>query len=113
MNNEQDLYLIDKLGPLASAAMAYAKQAHASVLKDRDIGAIAFLSLASSKISAFQAIYLSHYEILERSDIDNFLHQFEVFQEELASNYAKDHSHQWTDIEFERLVEFYESSVLL
>lgn len=105
---ENHSQLINSLGSLAVSAMDYAKKAHDSVFKDRDIGAIAYLSLAGSKIAIFQAIYISNHDVLERFEIDKFLHQYEVFAEEMAKNYATDHSQQWTDIEFNRLKEAFE-----
>ena len=37
-------------------------------------------------------------------------HLFDSYMSELLTNYKTDHSHQWTDIEFNRLKETFDSS---
>ncbi|WP_312059340.1 hypothetical protein [Anaerotignum sp.] len=54
-------------------------------------------------ISSADTIYLMEDEIVS-IELEQVLHQFKVFVDELIKNVGTDHSHQWTDIEYIRLV---------
>lgn len=55
--------------------------------------------------------YYSCINVLEREEAEDIFHLFDAYMQELLNNYRDNHSHQWTDIEFQRLKEFFDSSV--
>ncbi len=73
--------------------------------------AIAYLNKAIAEHCLCESLYYSRYDQLERSEYEDYSAQFESFAEELLTNVRTSHSHQWTDIEFQRLKEIYDNSV--
>ncbi|NEZ46511.1 hypothetical protein FDF74_04685 [Clostridium niameyense] len=45
-------------------------------------------------------IYQNNLEELENNSITNAFHRFNVFYDEVTTNIATNHSHQWSDIQF-------------
>jgi hypothetical protein len=105
--------LIEKLTIIVRSAMFAVIKSHEIIFKEDKNNeiAIAYLNLALSHLATAKAIYYSRYDVLERYEVDELFHLFDVYAEELLSNYAEDHSHQWTDIEFIRLKEYFDNSV--
>jgi len=107
--------LIPALNKLARLAYHEAKQAHDYAFSDKIHqyqASLSYLNLAMSYISAAEALYYSRFDVLEHNDIEVVFQKFRAFANELLTNYATDHSHQWTDIEFERLKDSFDDSVL-
>lgn len=108
MNTE----LISKFRQIIFSAMLYAQHSHEYVFKkssDPSI-AIAYLNMAASKFATAEAIYYSRIEDLQSREAEELFHLFNVYSKELLENFATDHSHQWTDIEFNRLKECFDYS---
>lgn len=70
--------------------------------------ALAYLNQANTFITNAKTIYRLISEEREKPDLDDFFHQFEVFNKEVLTNVRTNHSHQWSGIEFNRLKERYE-----
>lgn len=73
--------------------------------------ALAYLNKAIAEHCCCDSLYYAQYEQLGRGEYEEYSHQFDVFARELLNNVKTNHSHQWTDIEFERLKEIYDDSV--
>lgn len=73
--------------------------------------AVANLNVAASKFASAESLYYSCINVLEREEAEDIFHLFDAYMQELLNNYRDNHSHQWTDIEFQRLKEFFDSSV--
>ena len=112
--NDKFFVLEAELKKLSKHAMLLAEKAHNAIfVEDRNDSAITgYVNAAYSLACAAQSVYSSNIEELEHNDIDEFFHQFGVFVEEVLDNIAANHSHQWSDIEFEKLKEKYDYSVL-
>ena len=77
-------------------------------------GRSAALSYAETGLAyclAAKAIYYARNEKFNGIEISDLFHLFETFVREVQTNYATDHSHQWSDIEFERLKDAYNDSI--
>ena len=86
-----------------------ARKAHESIFKDQPdkTVAIGFLNSALSYNNTAFSVYVCHYERLGRDDLDEYFHELQTFVAEGLECYRTDHSHQWTDIHFNRLTEKY------
>ena len=86
-----------------------AKQAHSEIFSGRKNCSviIGHLSIASSHINAARAIYVCN-EVLTHYEFDPFFHAFSTFSDEVMTNIRTDHSHQWSDIEFQRFHDSYQ-----
>lgn len=103
----------ERIQRLIRQSMLYAKDAHDCVF-DKSVSdsvAMAYLNLAASKIATAESFYYSNLEDLEHSDIEEIFAKFDTFAREMLSNYRTDHSHQWTDIEYEALKAVFDNSV--
>lgn len=110
---ENELNCIEDFKQLMRRAMVYAEKAHKFVFDEKtDISiAMSYLNIACSKFAAAESLYYSCYDVLERNEAEAIFHLFEVFMTEFLTNVRTDHSHQWTDIEFEHLKDaFYYSA---
>lgn len=110
---ENEFNLIEDFKQLMRRAMVYAEKAHKFVFDEKtDISlAISYLNVACSKFASAESLYYARYDVLERHEAESIFHLFEVFMTEFLTNARTDHSHQWTDIEFERLKDaFYYSA---
>lgn len=107
-------YLESQLKSIVKNAMILAEKAHNEIFTDNrsDVAIVGYINAAYSCSCAARAVYISNIEELEHYDIDEFFHQFDVYVEEVLNNIADNHSHQWSDIEFEKLKEKYDYSVL-
>lgn len=73
--------------------------------------ALAYLNKAISGHCSCDSLYYAQYGSLGRDEYEDFSHQFDVFANEFMTNVRTNHSHQWTDIEFQKLKEIYDNSV--
>ena len=73
--------------------------------------ALAYLNKAIAEHCCCDSLYYAQYENLGRGEYEDYSHQFEVFTDELLNNVRTNHSHQWTNLEFEKLKEIYDNSV--
>ena len=109
---ENDLMYIENFKSLLRNAMFYAQKAHDFVFDDSCENYVAglYLNIAASKFSSAEAMYYSRIVILERGEAEEIFRLFDVFMNEFLTNIRTDHSHQWTDIEFERLKDAFDCS---
>lgn len=112
--NEQFIFLSGQLKKDANLAMTYSKKVIDEIVKDnpKEIAIIGYLNYASSFISSAKSLYYSNFDLLAHDDIEDFFGQFDVFANEVIENISEDHSHQWSDIEFNKLKECFKYSVL-
>lgn len=73
--------------------------------------ALAYLNKAIAEHCCCDSLYYAQYDQLARGEYEEFSHQFNIFSEELLTNARTNHSHQWTDIEFNKLKGIFENSV--
>lgn len=69
------------------------------------IAAMFYLNLANTNAGIIKSIYYCNYEYLVDNDIEELLHQFDVFVNEVTNNFSTNHSHQWSNIEYERFID--------
>nr|WP_308496138.1 hypothetical protein [uncultured Agathobacter sp.] len=110
--SNNDLSLIEKFKSLMQQAMLYAQYSHDYIFDDsvEDSVAIAYLNIAASKFAAAESLYYSCFNILERDEAESIFHIFDVYMVEMLTNHKTGHSHQWTDIEYNRLKDTFDSS---
>lgn len=110
--SNNDLSLIEKFKSLMQQAMLYAQYSHDFIFDDsvEDSVAIAYLNIAASKFAAAESLYYSCFNILERDEAESIFHIFDVYMVEMLTNHKTEHSHQWTDIEYNRLKDAFDSS---
>lgn len=70
--------------------------------KENELVSALYLNEAISLMAAAKAVYISDHETLENMEVDDLFHLFDVFKTEYLRNVSTSHSHQWTDIEFNR-----------
>ena len=89
--------------------------AYNTIMKDKPHQeiAVAYVLTAMSHLSCIKSVYTCNYNELEDSTVESVIHKFEVFCNELLTNFCTDHSHQWTGIEFTNLEELLTNSGLL
>jgi hypothetical protein len=73
------------------------------------LAATMYLNKAVALMSAAKAIYICNLDALYTYDIESIFHKFDTFESEFMKNLSEDHSHQWTDIEFNSFNESYQS----
>lgn len=107
METDTELTLIETLKRFVRDAVLYSKRAHSCVFAEKENipAAIAYLQRASSKMSAAEALYWSQYEILARQEAEDIFQKFDEFADELVEDFATNHSQQWTDIQFNELMD--------
>lgn len=107
-----ELKLIENFKKLMRAGMFYATSAHDYIFDKSvdDTVAVSYLNIAVSKFSAAEALYYSKIDILEHKEVEDIFHLFGVYARELLTNVRTNHSHQWTNIEYEKLKETFECS---
>ena len=112
MNND-DLVLIENFKSLMRHAMLFAQYSHDYIFDEKidNSVAIANLNVAASKFAAAESLYYSRINVLERDEAEEIFKLFDSYMCELLNNCRDNHSHQWTDIEFQRLKESFDSSV--
>lgn len=105
--------LLDNFKSLISCAMSYSQLSYKYVFNDTSnyAAAVAYLNIASSKFSAAEALYYSRFSELQQTNAAKLFYLFDVYSRELLSNFATNHSHQWTGIEYDRLQECFDNSV--
>lgn len=111
--HSEDFALIENFKSLIRQAMIYAQYSHESIFDEsvNDSVAVSYLNVAASKFAASEALYYSQFAVLERDEAEEIFHLFDSYMSELLTNQKTEHSHQWTDIEFNRLKETFDSSV--
>ena len=60
-----------------------------------------FINKAISIMSSCKAVYYSNIGKLENSEVEKIFHSFDTYENEFLTNVSTQHSHQWTNIEFE------------
>ena len=111
MDENLEFELIENFKHMAREAMTDAQKAHDLIFQDsKETIALAYLNSAISKFSALKALYYARYEILCHPEFDNVFMKFRIFHQEMLNNVCKNHSHQWTDIEFLKFEEAFDRS---
>ena len=110
--SNNDLSLIEKFKSLMQQAMLYAQYSHDYIFDDsvEDSVAIAYLNIAASKFAAAESLYYSCFFFFVGVEADSFFLFFVVYMGVMLSNHKTEHSHQWTDIEYNRLKDAFDSS---
>lgn len=67
----------------------------------QDFKASIYLSQAVSLMSACKSVYYSNFELLANDLLEDIFFKFDIFVKEISNNISTEHSHQWTNIEFE------------
>lgn len=108
----EPMELIETFKHFVASAMRYAIKSHDTLFKEEcDISIpLAYLNASISRFSSAEALYYAQYEILQREEAEDLFHQFKVYSNEFLTNVETDHSHQWTDIEFNKLYDIFDSS---
>lgn len=109
-NDTFNTTIIEEFKFLAQQAMRDAQYAHDLIFENNEKAAIAYLNSAISKFSALKSLYYARYELLAHPEFDTLLHCFDSFEREMLNNIRTNHSHQWTDIEFAKFKDSFESS---
>lgn len=73
--------------------------------------ALSYLNKAIAEQCGCDSLYYAQYEYLCTSEYENYSHQFAIFSNEFLNNVRTNHSHQWTNLEFEKLKKIYDNSV--
>lgn len=105
--------MIETFKRFVASAMRYAIKSHDVLFKKEcDISVpLAYLNTATSHFSSAKALYYAQYDILQRGKAEDLFHQFSVYSDEFLRNVETNHSHQWNDIEFNKLYDIFNSSV--
>lgn len=106
--NETDIELeqIDFIKKSIRSAYNESKTAHDILFKNYrnehdEVIASIFINKAISIMSACKAVYYSNISNLENNEVESIFHKFDTYENEFLENIRTQHSHQWTDIEFE------------
>lgn len=106
MEYDTMLYLIEVLKRFVREAVLYSIRAHKQIFDHENIpAAVAYLQRASAKMAAAESLYYARHEELERGEAEEIFTLFDEFSDELIEDFATNHSQQWTDIQFNRLIE--------
>jgi hypothetical protein len=92
------------------------KEGHKILFKDNDdindrtneVIASTFVNKAISLMNTAKAVYISDYENLAHTEIENIFAKFSLLESEFLENLKINHSHQWTDIQFQEFKDAYE-----
>lgn len=115
LENNEVMEIIDILKQNTFYGMEHSKSANDQIFSDSEnkvLKAIAELNLATHYFAVAKSIYFSNYSELGRHEIDEVFRKFDVYVEEITRNICTNHSHQWSDIEFQALASTYEFSPL-
>ena len=105
MDNKKKAFL-----RLVKSAFFYAQDVHRCADGEVDkLSALSYAAACTAKSSAAEAIYWNTPE-LERNDISELLHQFDVYTDEVRECLESNHSLQWEDIHFNTLEEAFNAS---
>lgn len=107
-----DFDLIDVFKNFVRSSFLDARYAHDCIF-DEDCPvnvALAYLNKAIAEHCCCDSLYYARYDQLDRGEYEDYSHQFNVFANELLTNVRTNHSHQWTNIEFEKLKDIYDNS---
>ena len=108
----ESMELIETFKRFVTSAMQYAIKSHDTLFKEEcDISiSLTYLNASISRFSSAEALYYAQYDILQREEAEELFYQFKVYANEFLTNVETDHSHQWTDIEFSKLHDIFDSS---
>ena len=112
MDQNMELQIVESLKRLVRESILYSRRAHDAALAEKEniSAALAYLQRASSKMAAAESLYWAQYEILARDEAEKIFSLFDIFADELVEDFATDHSQQWTDIQYNRLMEKVDNS---
>lgn len=111
MSNEQTNFT-KSLSRFVQDAYVYSEKAYKAIFSNKENipAALAYLQLASAKMSAAESLYYARYDLVE-DDLETLFHQFDVFADELVTDFATNHSQQWTGFGFDDFKETFENSI--
>ena len=112
----EEIYLIDSLKSLIKTATFDAKIGHKVLFKDtnnkiNELSALAYFQKGFSTLQCAKSIYINNIDVLERLEIDEIFTRYEIMFDEVLSNITTDHSHQWSDIEYQNLKDLVDSFI--
>jgi hypothetical protein len=105
---------IETIRSLIRDAGYAAKNSHEILFADsnkNEIRAGLFLNNAISLMTCAKSIYISSYELLEKQEVEDIFNEFDVFTSEFFECLKTNHSHQWTDIHYNRFKDAFESFI--
>lgn len=101
-----ELDLIEKIKELFTNIAFDLHRVNNYLSKDNNhIAAMFYLNLANADAAIVKSIYYCNYEKLAHNDVENLLNQFDMLVSEVTRNFATNHSHQWSNIEYEKFKE--------
>jgi len=107
-----DFSCIENFKTLMRKAMSYASCSHDYVFDPKvdNTVAMAYLNIAVSKFAAAESLYYSRFDDLQRDEAEDIFRHFDTYTREFLTNIRTDHSHQWTDIEYQGLKDVFDNS---
>ena len=104
---EQIKQLIKSLYFDSKKAHDYLFEDNLSTIEDttHEIIAGILLNKANSTFSCLHTFYYCNFEDVCDNRVEDILFRFQIFSKEFLENISTNHSHQWTNIEFDRFEE--------
>ena len=106
-----DENLVEEFKMLILGGYFNAKEAHDAIFDEskpmEKSVVIGYLAISNSYTNAAKAVYICREE-LSHYEFDEFFNKFRTFSDEVMRNIRTNHSHQWSNIEFNALSDAYE-----
>lgn len=105
--------LIKKFNIFICSGMSYATMSHKLILENNTKipVALSYLNGSMSYFLSAETLYYAKYDVLKNEEAEKIFFHFKKFANELLKSASVNHSYQWTDIEFERLSDVFNSSI--
>ncbi len=98
-----ELNLVEKIKELFTSVAFDSYHVNDYLFKQNNpTAAMFYLSLANTNVAIIKSIYYCNYNELAKDDIEDLFHQFDVFVNEVTRNFSTNHSHQWSNIEYNK-----------
>ncbi|MEI8200742.1 MAG: hypothetical protein WCG21_11830 [Eubacteriales bacterium] len=110
VSSDKFLQLQDALKGLFISAMLSTKFCYESLFEEGGDEhpeiILPLLNDATSSVNTMRAIYITFYDDIAHQEFDEFFQHFDVFKDEVLTNFRTNHSHQWSSIEYTRMIEW-------
>lgn len=101
-----ELDLVEKIKELFTSVAFDSYRVNDYLFKQNNpTAAMFYLNLANSNVAIIKSIYYCNYNELARNDMEDLFHQFDVFVNEVTRNFSTNHSHQWSNIEYNEFMD--------
>ena len=101
-----ELNLVEKMKELFTAVAFDSYRVNDYLFKKNNpTAAMFYLNLANSNVAIIKSIYYCNYDELAKDDIEDLFHRFDVFVTEVTRNFSTNHSHQWSNIEYNNFID--------